>query len=317
MSRYAKGMKDGAEPFKGFFDDQSESLHEEMDNIREKVDALGENFKNVFDYLDMDESQRAEFIKEIKAKNIRNQKPAKFRINIVYSKKEDSDFANNLRKSLHDRGNSSKMQHYNDYKGNAHLNDYTIFMEDPDGLINDKSKEVYSEYGMKIVVNKNNDIIVCYNGKIEDKDREQFITYYTELVKRVNQENEKLQNAINKRKKKKIYSDDELSSQTDKMMNFASEIQDNAIDAADEILDKTNFVGFIPAVILALAGTVATVGGLLLCIPASISEIAFKSTINGLINSNFDKEFIKEAQKQILLIQLCEFISIEQLRLAK
>lgn len=317
MSRYTKGMKDGAEPFKEFFDDKSESLHEEMDNINEKVDALGENFSNVFDYLEMDESQRAEFIKEIKAQKNRNKKPAKFKINIVYSKKEDKSFADDLRKSLHDRRNTSQMQQYNDYKKKAQFVDYTIFIGDPDGLINDKSKEVYSEYGMKIVVNKNNDIIVCYDGKIEDKDREQFITYYTELVKREKMKNDKLQNAINKRKKKKIYSDDELSSQTDKMMNFASEIQDNAIDAADEILDKTNFIGFIPAVVLALAGTVATVGGLLLCIPASISEIAFKSTINGLINSNFDKEFIKEAQKQILLIQLCEFISIEQLRLAK
>lgn len=317
MSRYTKGMKDGAKPFEKFFKGESRDLHQETTSINESIDSLRKDLLDTINLLEMDESQRAEFIKEIKSRNIRNKKPAKFEINIVYSKKEDMNFADNLRISLHNQGNSSQIQQHNDYKMNTQLNDYTIFIGDPDGLINDNSKEMYSEYGMKIVVNKNNDIIVCYNGKIEDKDRELFITYYTELVKRVKQENEKLQNAINKRKKKKIYSDDELSSQTDKMMNFASIIQDNAIDAADEILDKTNFVGFIPAVILALAGTVATVGGLLLCIPASISEIAFKSTINGLINSNFDKEFIKEAQKQILLIQLCEFISIEQLRLAK
>ena len=317
MSRYAKGMKDGAKPFKDYFNDESEKLHQETSNISDSVDALRKDLFDTIDLINMDETQRSEFIEEIKSRNIKNKKPAKFKINVVYSKKEDEALADNLRVNLHNQENSTQMQLYNDYKKNAHLNDYTIFIGDSDELINDSSKELYSEYGMRIVVNKNNDIIVCYTGKIEDNDREQFITYYTELMKRVKKENEKLQNAINKRKKEKIYSDDEMSYQTDKIRNFASEIQDNAIDTADEIIYKTNFWGLIPAVFLVLAGTAATIGVGLLSIPVAISEIAVKSTINGLINSNFDKEFVEAAQKQILLIQLCEYISIEQLRLAK
>jgi len=98
-------------------------------------------------------------------------------------------------------------------------------------------------------------------------------------------------------------------------MEFAESLQDNALEFADKIIEKTGFWGLVPAVMTVLTGTITSIGLLILDIPLVLNEVITKSVANELINSNFDKAFVAEAQRQILLIKICEYISTEQLRL--
>lgn len=318
MSRYSRGMKDGAEPFNVFFNEKAENMRQNNQNINEKIDSINESIYDIIDLIEMDDSQRADFINELKSRNKKKIKPAKFNIKIISSHKSDSEFAENLRKSFHNQGNTCYINNINEFKNKpTGIADYNIFIRDVDKLIDESSTKIFSAYGSEIYVNNNRDIIATYNSKIEDKERDAFISYYSNLAQKVestSNQAKKASNALKKRPKTKFFVEDEMCL---KISDFATDVQDKSLETADKLLEFTGFLGLIPAFLLAIIGTISSIGILLLDIPFGISEVIVKSTINELKNSNFDKSFVGEAQRQILQIKLCEYISTEQLRLSK
>jgi len=109
----------------------------------------------------MDDKQREDFINEVKGRNKKRMKPTNFNIKIVTSHDDDSDMAENLRKTLNKLGNVSYITTYTNYKSkHTGIDDYTVFIRDLDKLISDSSKKslvlmaLKYIYAMKIIVIK-------------------------------------------------------------------------------------------------------------------------------------------------------------------
>ena len=217
---------------------------------------------------------------------------------------------------MNKQGNSAYTTTYAKFKKElTGTSEYNIFIQDSEKLITEKTKQLFSAYGCSIYLDNHN-LIVTYNGKIDDYDREQFIKYYTMIVGSALQIGKNAHKAEKALKKRKNTKEIELTSTMEKIMDWAENIQDNALDISDSML-KFGVFGLLPAAITAIVGSAFSIGILLLDIPFGLSEMAMKSVINGLKNKEFDSKFVAEAQRQILEIKICEFISTEQIKNAR
>ena len=289
-----------------------------LKDIRDENDEIKDVVLDIIDSITMPDEEKEVFLKTIKEKYTRNQKIAQFKVRIVYDKKDDEEFANNLRKSLANQKNTTIINDYEDYKKkNTSTVDYNIFIGNPDEI---NGEEIFNSFGCIIRRNEKN-LTATYDDKnLSVKNhKESFIKYYTDLTNQVF-ENEKELNKIvfeNEEEikvlKKKRENDEKRLRQgdtpfTEKFMNVFESASDKILDVAD---DAPPLLGML---IAALSAPVVLLAGAILVLPVGISEVTARYIAEELQDSNFDRKFIAEAQRHILQIKLCEFVSNEQIK---
>ena len=262
--KYIQGMKDCASPFK----DILEEIADDKDDIQklQKIFSSRKAKKLMKIYIS-DHHVKVKIIKDSKKEQI-------------------SDV---LRKALNQRKFDCSVSSYQDYqiKGRQGAH-YVIFIDDPENIIDEKTKEVYRDnFGCKIL--KKNDMFFIIQNEQKHINQESFLKYYEETIEPI-AENERLNQAL---RKKSVIDED---SKAMKYLNKISEDSDKNLSLA--IME---LIGFLTPLTFTLA----------------MGEVTFHTIITELKKDKVDKEIIAEAQRQILLIKATDIMEKERYNLYK
>lgn len=303
MSRFTKGMKAGAAPFEKISRDSAECIREATSATRKDIDSLRYSLNNIIDIIAEDDPKNRErLISTLQDYQKNNKRPASYKIQIVYSK-DYSDMANDLRETLNKQGNAASMQSIEDYKTNNCIADYYI-------MLGQYSTETGVEHLLDVagcqidLLNKHIYVYEKHIGDIidglTDSEWEKFVDYYASVTNKVLMQEKEFQKANKIRKKKRRRKDTRIAN---KMMDMADWLSDTPFD----LLLTDNILVALAGFPVSVAAFLTSFSTLILSIPVSLSEVL----INGLLNSleTRDSKAVKQAQRQILLIKTCEYIS--------
>lgn len=239
---------------------------------------------------------------------------ATYRIEIRYGK-EDAKAIKLLRASLENRQNICYPQEI--IKGkHPQSSEYDFIIDFGDNeasqqaLSFGKQNTLFDVYGCTIVSPEgSNTYVLKYNPEFEGYSRDEFIAFYKQtclandgvrysVAKTMAEKQEK-----KKPRKWRLW--EKISDLPQKMMNKLDEIDDNKIGG---VLLK--LASLVPVFVV---GMVSFAMSFVVAIPEELAQ----ERIEKLQESNFDKAFIAEAQKDILTVKMSEIILHEQQRNAK
>lgn len=306
MSRYTRGMKDGVEPIKEVIEKDIATIKQDQVKIADGVHDLSDTMDDIIDLISLSMEEKEEYLKIFREKKEQKKKPANFNIRVVYPLLEE-EIAVKIRDSLKQQGNEAVSVTKNEYNKVFSTGvDFTILfnMEKPDAMT--EKVVLFKAYGC-LIEKYGNRICCSYDsGEVKaEANRNEFIEYYESVMKNSLESSQNglkgktAKNALKKRKNQKNVDD--------------SKISDALFDAADRILDfETNnpiidLLTLVPRMVMSLPLA-------LLSLPVGLSEGVIALTTEKLRDVTFDASFVGEAQKQILLVKVCEYIKEEQIQ---
>lgn len=296
---YISGMQDALEPFS-----------EQQNNTADRIHDLQDHFNEIIDCIIWNHDDPEKLIEMLKRK--RAGKPKQFRIAIVYSGKENEDLADVLRKDLNNLKNTCQKMDYRSFvKQGSNIVDYRVYIGNPEKEQEEKCKVLYKAYGMRILQNHNS-YIVDYDPKFhfDATNRERFIEYYESIISESLERSKKAEAALKRRKERMAKSGGSIDpTATNAVLDAVIQGSENAIDFWDDKPSWMQFAIGIPTALVSIVGTFLT---FVLCVPAMISEILLRNTIDNLREADFDSKFVADAQQQILEVKIVDLFRLEQ-----
>lgn len=316
MGRYTKGIMDGAKPFENIYDAKAKEMSEKYKDVKGAMEDTQEVVMAVLDLLELPEGERKEFMKSVKKKWSKKKfEPPKYDIKIVFKKEEDQEMVDNLRSAMSSSGHSVSLKEYSDYSRQTYGKaDYIFFIDKPEKEIVDweDADRIYSAYGCEIIktdINSCKNVLLTYDENYDfDECREDFIQYYRNQLKKIKRESKEAKKAAKALEERK---ERERKKQIGKKEGRLGKHMDSVFNSLDKMADKmldwpAMFQVGAAISVLALAG----ISMLVVQLAETMEEVAesLKDLSDKIADSNFDKRFVAEAQRQILAIKMIEFM---------
>lgn len=302
--KYKKGMKDAAGAFSEPNKENAESMRHMADKIEKNTAEQREYSNDILDLIsdiveEKDMGQLYEKIKYTKEQKWKKN-PARFRIRIVYNDTKEKEFADNLRKTMGSLGNNSEIKTLKEHKTKSDDLQYTIFIKDLENMVTENSERIYRAFGCEIILLSEFQIVLQYDKNFDmPGGREQFISYYEGTVGQAAAKSEKATKALKKRKGQKE-------------IEIEPKIADAIGEKAEKLMDDSSD-RLVPFLFKTLTG----LGVFLMTLPIGISEMGVKTLAQNLRDGKFDREFVEEAQKEILLVKINDHIKKQQIKYAE
>lgn len=296
---YIHGMQDAQRPFVEPLQQTAENIHDLNNRFDEIIDCIIWNHDDPEKLIEMLKSKRAS-------------KPKQFRIAVVYSGKENEDLADALRKDLNNLKNTCQKMDYRSFvKQGSNIVDYRVYIGNPEKEQEEKCKVLYKAYGMRIL-QIHSSYIADYDPKFhfDATNRERFIEYYESIISESLERSKKAEAALKRRKERMAKSGGSIDpTATNAVLDAVIQGSENAIDFWDDKPGWMQFVIGIPSALVSIVGAFLT---FVLCVPAMISEILLRNTIDNLREADFDSKFVADAQQQILEVKIVDLFRLEQ-----
>lgn len=248
-------------------------------------------------------------LEELLVANSKQIKRTKEKIAITYSNKENAELAKSIAKDLktylYDT-DCKKAPIEREIKSN-----WRIIVCDKNELPEEKDEEILYKYCGMILLQKERKIFVYADGGkgIKESERDKLICEYEEVIKLGLEKKEEAKKRLDQWKED--HKEDPVNSKLfDKILNKMGNLVDKSFEKLDKLPDWLNIIIGIPTLLVELV--LMVVGGFLFALPAGISEIAFKATVEGLKSSKFSKKFVRDAQEQIVRVRMYDFFKNER-----
>lgn len=325
MDRYSKGMQDGANPFVDYFSDKSAEMSERQKDIEENIENLREDFDLFFDYIEIPEEDKTFFLEEsLRKRKSRKRKATKFNLKLVYQDKKDMEMVTSIKSIMSKCGNGVIVEKYEDYKKNTKGTADCIFFIGNDASEEDdwiEADKIYDYYGCeikKVEVHGCENILVLHDEKFDFADhKDDFIQYYESQVNKIKSESKetnRMKKALEKREKLKAEKgkiSKEVEKWTDSFMDRT--VNSKVLDKMEDLAEQEGLIGKIGEIGYGALVIGAVIGSVIVEISGLLYGMIDDSLADAIMESDFKKEIVAEAQRQLLSIKVVEYMERKML----